>query len=105
MNMDLNRFGNFNRTRVLELVMQQYKVYIVKSENILRPVETNYMYFLTNTIQTVEGQLFEELIDFHYTVIPDDVWCYVLASHVNFVPEPDDQFIESMMLEINALIS
>ena len=105
MNMEMNRFGNFNSTKVLEFAMQQYKVYLVKSQNLLRPVETNYMYFLTYIVQTVSEHEFEEIIDFHYTEIPDDIWCYVLTSHVNFVPEPDDQFVESMMHEINILIS
>lgn len=105
MNMDVNRFGNFNQTQVLEFAMQQYKVYIVKSQNLLRSVETNYMYFLVNTFCTVEGVVFEELIDFHYTEIPDDLWGYVLTSHIGHVPDQDDQLIEAMMIEINALIS
>ncbi|MNH87039.1 hypothetical protein D3C87_1458380 [compost metagenome] len=105
MSMDVNRFGSFNRTKVLEFSMQKYKIYIVKSQNILRVIETNYIYFLTNMVQTVDGLLFEEVTDFFYTTIPDEVWSYVLVSHINFVPEPDDQFIEAMMLEINGLIS
>lgn len=105
MNVGSNRLGGCNQTQVLEFVMQQYKIYIVKNQNLLRTIETNYMYFLTRTIETVGERTFEEVADFFQTVVADDVWSYVLISHMNHVEQPDDQFLEAMMHEINALIS
>lgn len=100
-----NRINETDQTQIIEFKMQNYSVFIVKSLNMLATVETNYMYFLTQRFYTIGGHSFENLVDYHSTVVPDDLWSYVLESHVQHVMEIDDQFLESMMFEIDDLIS
>mgnify|MGYP007051729869 CR=1 FL=1 len=102
---NINRLGLLSRTQVLNFQVQNYSMYIVKTNNPLQLIENHYMYYLIHTKTTVEGIPFEEVTDFFHTVVPDALWDYVLYSHINHFEQADEQLLEYLLHEINALIA
>ncbi len=100
-----NRLGLLSQTQILSFQVQNFNMYVVKTNNPLQIVENNFMYFLTHINMTVEEKFFEEVIDFFHTSIPDALWDYVLESHINYIEQTDDQLLEYLLHEINTLIA
>ncbi|WP_145410855.1 hypothetical protein [Paenibacillus xylanexedens] len=102
---NLNRLGLLSQTEILSFQVQNFNIHVVKTNNPLQIVEKHFLYFLTHINMTMEGEFFEEVIDFFYTSIPDALWDYVLESHINNIEQTDDQLLEYLLHEVNTLIA